>query len=333
MWMSWLAVVGGLVFLVWSAERFVHGAAGLARNLGVSPLIIGMTIMGFGTSAPEMLVSGMAASSGNPGIGIGNALGSNIANIALVLGVTALIMPLTVDSGILRREFPVLFAVTLLAGALMLDGELGVLDGTILLGSTALLIFWMIWLGKRSQTVASDPQITASVADPLTGEFEREVPSTLSTQKAVFWAVLGLVALVLSSKLLVWGAVNIAQDLGISDLVIGLTIIAIGTSLPELAASIMSALKGEDDMAVGNIIGSNMFNLLAVLALPGLIAPSVLEPAVLQRDFPVVAGLTLVLFLMAYGFRGPGRINRLEGGLLLACFVGYMTWLGMTGLS
>ncbi len=333
MWMSWLAVIAGLVFLVWSAERFVLGAAGLARNLGVSPLIIGMTIMGFGTSAPEMLVSGMAASSGNPGMGIGNALGSNIANIALVLGVTALIMPLTVDSGILRREFPVLFAATLLAGALMLDGELGVLDGAILLGSTALLIFWMIWLGKRSQSVPSGTPATASLADPLTGEFEREVPTSLSTGQAVFWAVLGLVALVLSSRLLVWGAVNIAQDLGVSDLVIGLTIIAIGTSLPELAASVMSALKGEDDMAVGNIIGSNMFNLLAVLALPGLIAPSVLEPAVLQRDFPVVLGLTFVLFLMAYGFRGPGRINRLEGGLLLACFVGYMTWLGMTGLG
>ncbi len=333
MWMSWLAVLGGLIFLVWSAERFVHGAAGLARNLGVSPLIIGMTIMGFGTSAPEMLVSGMAASSGNPGIGIGNALGSNIANIALVLGVTALIMPLTVDSGILRREFPVLFAVTLLAGALMLDGELDVLDGTVLLGSTVLLIFWMIWLGKRSQPAASDSQITASVTDPLTSEFERGVPTSLSTGQAVFWAVLGLVALVLSSKLLVWGAVDIARDLGVSDLVIGLTIIAIGTSLPELAASVMSALKGEDDMAVGNIIGSNMFNLSAVLALPGLIAPSVLEPAVLQRDFPVVLGLTFVLFLMAYGFRGPGRINRLEGGLLLACFIGYMTWLGLTGLG
>ncbi|NOX91335.1 MAG: calcium/sodium antiporter [Gammaproteobacteria bacterium] len=333
MWMSWLAVVGGLVFLVWSAERFVHGAAGLARNLGVSPLIIGMTIMGFGTSAPEMLVSGMAASNGNPGIGIGNALGSNIANIALVLGVTALIMPLTVDSGILRREFPVLFAVTLLAGALMLDGELGVLDGAILLGSTALLIVWMIWLGKRSQPAATDSRTTTPVEDPLTSEFEREVPSSLSTGQAIFWAVLGLVALVLSSKLLVWGAVDIARDLGISDLVIGLTIIAIGTSLPELAASVMSALKGEDDMAVGNIIGSNMFNLLAVLALPGLIAPSVLEPAVMLRDFPTVLALTFVLFLMAYGFRGPGRINRLEGGVLLAGFVGYMTWLGMSGLG
>ena len=335
MWMSWLAVLGGLIFLVWSAERFVHGAAALARNLGVSPLIIGMTIMGFGTSAPEMLVSGIAASSGNPGMGIGNALGSNIANIALVLGATALIMPLTVGSGILRREFPVLFAVTLLAGALLLDGELDRFDGTILLGSTALLVFWMIWLGKRSQSVTTDvhPATSLETADPLTSEFEREVPASLSTGQAIFWAVLGLVALVLSSKLLVWGAVDIARELGVSDLVIGLTIIAIGTSLPELAASVMSALKGEDDMAVGNVIGSNMFNLLAVLALPGLIAPSILEPAVLQRDFPVVVGLTLVLFLMAYGFRSPGRINRLEGGLLLAGFAGYMAWLGMTGLN
>jgi cation:H+ antiporter len=332
MLMSWLAVLGGLIFLVWSAERFVNGAAGLARNLGVSPLIIGMTIMGFGTSAPEMLVSGMAASAGNPGIGIGNALGSNIANIAMVLGATALIMPLTVDSGILRREFPVLFAVTLLAGGLMLDGHLGAMDGAILLGATALLIIWMIWVGKRSQPATAGTQ-GSSAADPLAGEFEQEIPTDLSTGKAVFWAILGLLGLVLSSKLLVWGAVDIARDLGISDLVIGLTIIAIGTSLPELAASVMSALKGEDDMAVGNIIGSNMFNLLAVLALPGLIAPSILEPAVLQRDFPVVVALTLILFLMAYGFKGPGRINRLEGGLLLAGFAAYMTWLGLTGLG
>lgn len=331
MLMSWLAVLGGLVFLVLSAERFVHGAAGLARNLGVSPLIIGMTIMGFGTSAPEMLVSGMAASAGNPGMGVGNALGSNIANIALVLGATALIMPLTVDSGILRREFPVLFVVTLLAGGLMLDGHLGSTDGGVLLGSTVLLIIWMIWIGRRSQSATSGAQ--AAPADPLANEFEQEIPTGLSTGQAVFWAVLGLLGLVLSSKLLVWGAVDIARDLGISDLVIGLTIIAIGTSLPELAASVMSALKGEDDMAVGNIIGSNMFNLLAVLALPGLIAPSVLEPAVLQRDFPVVVALTLILFLMAYGFKKPGRINRLEGGLLLAGFAAYMTWLGLTGLG
>ena len=327
MLMSWLAILGGFVLLVWSAERFVHGAAGLAGNLGVSPLIIGMTIMGFGTSAPEILVSGMAASSGNPAMGVGNALGSNIANIALVLGATALIMPLSVNSRILRREYPMLFAITLLAGALMSDGELGRLDGSILLTSTALLIGWMIWMSKQAPAAIANTQPT----DPLTSEFASEIPKDLSTGWAVFWAALGLVILVLSSKLLVWGAVNIAHDLGVSDLVIGLTIIAVGTSLPELAASIMSALKGEDDMAVGNVIGSNMFNLLAVLALPGLIAPGVLEPAVLQRDFPVMVALTIALFLMAYGFKGPGRINRLEGGLLLASFVAYMSWLAITG--
>lgn len=329
MLMSWLAVLGGFILLVWSAERFVHGAAGLAGNLGVSPLIIGMTIMGFGTSAPEMLVSGMAASNGNPAMGIGNALGSNITNIALVLGATALFVPLSVHSRILRREYPMLFAITLLAGALMLDGELGVLDGGVLLGGTGLLVGWMIWMSKQA------PPATAGLPepDPLSSEFESEIPTDLSTGRALLWVALGLVVLVLSSRLLVWGAVNIAQDLGVSDLIIGLTIIAVGTSLPELAASVMSALKGEDDMAVGNILGSNMFNLLAVLALPGLIAPSLLEPAVMQRDFPVMLGFTIALFLMAYGFRGPGRINRLEGGLLLAGFFAYMTWLGFSGFA
>ena len=329
MLISWLAILGGFILLVWSAERFVHGAAGLAGNLGVSPLIIGMTIMGFGTSAPEMLVSGMAASNGNPAMGIGNALGSNIANIALVLGATALIMPLTVDSRILRREYLMLFAVTLLAGGLMLDGELGTMDGSILLTGTVLLVVWMIWMGKRPQPAVAGLPTT----DPFIAELESEIPTDMTTGWAIFWALLGLVILVLSSKLLVWGAVNIARDLGVSDLVIGLTIIAIGTSLPELAASVMSALKGEDDMAVGNIIGSNMFNLLAVLALPGLIAPSVLDPAVLQRDFPIVVALTIALFIMAYGFKGHGRINRLEGGLLLASFVAYMSWLALTGMS
>ena len=320
--MPWLAVLGGFILLVWSAERFVFGASGLARNLGVSPLIIGMTIMGFGTSAPEMLVSGMAAANGNPAIGIGNALGSNIANIGLVIGVTALIMPLAVSSRILRREYPVLIGISLLAGLLMLDDELGRLDGVILMFGTLLLVAWLIWMGKRPHA-----------ADPLETEFDVEIPRGLSTARAVLWTLLGVVVLVLSSRLLVWGAVDIARDLGVSDLVIGLTIIAVGTSLPELAASVMSALKKEHDMAIGNIIGSNMFNLLAVLALPGLIQPSVLDSAVMQRDYPIVLALTLALFVMAYGFKGRGRVNRFEGGVLLACFAVYMTWLGLTGLS
>jgi len=323
MLMPWLAILGGFALLVWSAERFVFGASGLARNLGVSPLIIGMTIMGIGTSAPEMLVSGMASANGNPGIGIGNALGSNIANIGLVIGATALIMPLSVSSRILRREYPVLIVVTALAGLLLWGGnELGRLDGIILMSGALLLIAWLIWVGKRPHA-----------ADPLETEFEVEIPTGLSMTRAVLWALLGVVVLVLSSRLLVWGAVEVARDLGVSDLVIGLTIIAVGTSLPELAASVMSAIKKEHDMAIGNIIGSNMFNLLAVLALPGLIQPSVLEPAVMQRDYPIVVALTLALFIMAYGFKGRGRVNRVEGGILLACFAAYMTWLGLTGLS
>ncbi len=320
--MPWLAVLGGFILLVWSAERFVFGASGLARNLGVSPLIIGMTIMGFGTSAPEMLVSGLASANGNPGIGIGNALGSNIANIGLVIGATALIMPLAVSSHILRREYPVLIGVTALAGLLMWGNELGRLDGIILIFGALLLIAWLIWMGKRPHA-----------ADPLETEFEVEIPTGLSMTRAVLWTLIGVVVLVLSARLLVWGAVDIARDLGVSDLVIGLTIIAVGTSLPELAATVMSAIKKEHDMAIGNVIGSNMFNLLAVLALPGLIQPSVLDPAVMQRDYPIVVALTLALFIMAYGFKGRGRVNRLEGGILLACFAAYMTWLGLTGLS
>ena len=319
--MSWLAVLGGFAFLVWSAERFVMGASAMARNLGVTPLIIGMTIMGFGTSAPEMLVATMAAANGNPAIGIGNALGSNIANIGLVIGATALIMPMAVESRILKREYPVLFGITLLAGILLMDNELSRVDGAILAGASLLLVLWLIWVGKYPRNT-----------DPLETEFEIEIPTGLTMMQATLWTLAGLIVLVLSSRILVWGAVEIARDLGISDLVIGLTIIAVGTSLPELAASVMSALKKEHDMAIGNIIGSNMFNLLAVMALPGLIRPSSLEPVVLYRDYPVVLALTIALFLMAYGFRGPGRINRFEGGLLLASFAAYMTWIGITSL-
>jgi len=319
--MPWLAILGGFILLVWSAERFVFGASGLARNLGVSPLIIGMTIMGFGTSAPEMLVSGMAAANGNPAIGVGNALGSNIANIGLVIGATALIMPLAVSSRILRREYPMLGLVTLLAGILLWDLELSRLDGVILGVSTVLLLVWLVWVSKRPHA-----------ADPLETEFEIEIPSDLSMGRAVLWTLLGLVILVLSSRLLVWGAVEVARDLGVSDLVIGLSIIAVGTSLPELAASVMSAMKKEHDMAIGNVIGSNMFNLLAVLALPGLIHPSLLDEAVVHRDYVVVVALTIALFVMAYGFKGRGRVNRFEGGLLLTGFAAYMTWLGVTAL-
>jgi len=313
--LSVIAVILGFLLLVWGADRFVHGASATARNLGISPLIIGLTIVGFGTSAPEILVSIVAALDGNPGLAVGNALGSNITNIALVLGATALITPLVVKSEILRREYPTMFAVMLLALALIMDGELSRTDGTILLLGLCLMIYWMIMIGLRKNRV-----------DPMEYEYAQEIP-LISTQRALLWLLAGFLLLLFSSRILVWGSINVAHALGVSDLVIGLTIVAIGTSLPELAASIMSALKKEPDIAIGNVIGSNMFNLLAVLGTPAVIAPIPLESGVLTRDYPFMIGLSIALFIMAYGFRDNGRINRIEGGLLLLAYVAYLAVL------
>ncbi|QYZ66386.1 MAG: calcium/sodium:proton antiporter [Gammaproteobacteria bacterium (ex Lamellibrachia satsuma)] len=315
-----LAILVGLAILVWGADRFVIGAAALASNLGVSAMLIGLTIVGFGTSAPEILVSVVSSLDGNPGLAIGNALGSNIANIGLILGTTALIVPLTVHSSVLKREYPLLLGVTGLSLLLMLDGDLSRLDGLILIVVLIAVLGWMIRIAK-----------TGSPTDPIADEFDAEIPHDMPTRRAIFWLVLGLICLLVSSRMLVWGAVNIATTFGISDLVIGLTIVALGTSLPELAASIASALKGEEDLAIGNIIGSNLYNLLAVLSLPGLIAPGVFSEAALYRDQPMMIGLTLALFAMGYGFgKLKGQINRIEGFLLLLAFIGYQTLLFFT---
>lgn len=314
------AVIFGFAILVWGSDRFITGAAAIARNLGVSPLLIGLTIVGFGTSAPEVLVSTMASLQGNPGLAIGNALGSNIANIALILGITALVAPLTVQSNTLKREYPMLLAVCLLAMLLMLDGSLDRLDGTVLLAALLLVLYGMIRIGIASRS-----------SDPMNVDYNAEIPEDMSTGKAALWFILGLALLLLSSRMLVWGAVNIAQSFGVSDLIIGLTIVALGTSLPELAAGITSAIKNEHDIAIGNIIGSNMYNLLAVLPMPGLIVPGSFSPEVMSRDMPVMIGLTLVMFMMSYGFRKNGRINRIEGLLLFSAFIGYqgMLFLGI----
>ena len=311
------AILAGFVLLIWSADRFVIGASGIALNFGVSPLIIGLTIVGFGTSAPEMIVSGVAAYDGTPNLAVGNAIGSNITNIALVLGITALVSPLLVDSKILKREYPVMFFIMMLVWALLWDGELSRIDGYILIfGMFALMIFiTMIGIRGKKQTHASDP---------LEEEFAEEIPQGMSTSMAFLWLFIGLAVLLISSRLLVWGAVNVAHAFQVSELVIGLTIVAIGTSLPELAASIASALKNEHEMAIGNIIGSNMFNLLGVLGIPGIMTGAILEPSVLNRDYPVMIALSVLLFVFAYGFKGKGRLNRLEGGILLMCYIGYM---------
>ena len=310
------AVVAGLMVLVWSADQFVAGAAGLAR--GISTLIIGLTIVAFGTSAPEMLVSAVAALQGNSGLAIGNAVGSNIANMALVLGVTALIAPLAVHSRTLSREFPLMLLVMVVSWLLLWNGELSRLDGIVLLAGILAVILWTIHLAR-----------TSGVEDPLIEELTEEIPEAMPRRRAWWLLLSGLVLLLASSKLLVWGAVGIAQYYGVSDLVIGLTIVAIGTSLPELAASVAAARKNEHDIAVGNVVGSNLFNILAVLGIAGTIGPGAVDPAVLYRDFPLMLALAVALYLMARGFNhnGHGLIKRWAGMVLLLVFLGYQVSL------
>ena len=309
-----IAVIVGFGALIWGADRFVAGAAGMARTLNVSPLIIGLVIVGFGTSAPEMLVAGVAGWEGNTGLAIGNSLGSNITNIALVLGLTALLYPLTVHSDLLKREFPALFIIMAFVLILFVDGELGLIDGYLLLAGMACFVGWMVYLGKQSKD-----------GDPIEQEFDEEIPDPLPIGKALFWVFVGLIVLLIGARAVVWGAVSIAQSFGVSDLIIGLTIVAIGTSLPELATTIMSAKKGEDDIAIGNIIGSNMFNLLGVLGIPAVIHPTIFESSVLIRDMPVMIVLTIALYIMAKGSIGKlGQINRYEGGALLTAYFSYL---------
>lgn len=307
-----LAVIVGFVLLAWSADRFVDGAASIARHFRISPMIIGLTIVSLCTSLPEMLVAGLAAFEGNSNLGIGNALGSNIANIGLVLGITAMICPLTVQSLTLRREMPVLFLVMFLALALMVDGDLSRMDGLILLTGLLLMLLWLMRLGMQERD------------DPLKGEFEDVIPADMTLNRSILWFVIGLIFLIASSRIVVWGSVEIAHYFGISDLVIGLTIIAIGTSLPELMAAVIGVLKGEHDLVIGNVIGSNMFNILAVLSMPALIHPQEFAPDALLRDFPIMLAFSAALFLMAFGFRSGGQVNRFEGTLLVGGFSGYL---------
>ncbi|MDO8905126.1 calcium/sodium antiporter [Hydrogenophaga sp.] len=317
MLMPTLAVLAGLALLVWSADRFVEGASATATHFSVPPLLVGMVIVGFGTSAPEMVVSTNAALQGNPGLALGNGWGSNIANIALILGITALVNPITVHSLILRKELPILAAVTALAGVLAWNGALSRMDGAVLLGVFAVLMTWSIVVGMRSGN------------DALAFETSTELQAhAMPLPRALMWLAVGLLVLIASSRLLVWGAVAIAQSLGVSDLIIGLTVVAVGTSLPELASCVAAARKGEHDIALGNVLGSNLFNTLAVVGIASAIAPMEVVTEVLSRDFSVMAGLTLLLFVMGWGWRGkPGRVNRVEGAVLVAIYLGYTLFL------
>lgn len=315
-----LAIVFGFALLVWSADRFVEGAAATAKHLGMPTLLIGVLIVGFGTSAPEMVVSAIAAMEGNPALALGNALGSNIVNVALILGVTAIVAPIAVHSKIVKKELPLLLFIVLASGYLLLDNQLSFMEGIILLSAFFTLISWSVYSAIKGR------------GDILENELEHELKiHAMSLKAGILWLIIGLILLIVSSRILVWGAVGVAHAFGVSDLIIGLTIVALGTSLPELAASVIAVKKGEHDIAIGNVVGSNMFNILAVIGIATVISPMSSIPAeVLQRDWIVMLALTIVLIFMAYGFRGKqGRINRIEGAILLSCYVAYNTYLGM----
>lgn len=311
-----VALIVGLIILVWSADRFVDGAAATAHHAGMPTLLIGMVVIGFGTSAPEMVVSAISSAQGNPGLALGNAYGSNISNIALILGVTALICPIKIKSGVLRKELPVLMAVTLLAAGLLLDLKLSRLDAWILLAAFAAIMGWWIWLGLRSRHDSLEADLDVElVVDPM------------GLKPALIWLIVGMIFLVISSRILVWGAVEIARAFGVSDLIIGLTVVAIGTSLPELASAIAATRKGEHDLVLGNVIGSNLFNTLAVVGIAGSIHPLQVGPEILYRDCLLMGLLTFALFFVGFGVAGQRRINRVEGFVLLIIYLGYSGYL------
>ena len=311
-----LAILIGLPVLLWSAGKFVGGAASVANHFGLSPLLIGMLIIGFGTSAPEIIVSIFAAIQGNSGIALGNAYGSNTANILLILGLTALISPIAVKSEIIKKELPVLLGITFFAVWQIWDLNVSKDDAFSLLGLFVLLISWSIYHGMKGDK------------DALADEYDEEINSNEGTVKThVMWLIAGLLLLVASSRMLVWGAVEVATFFGVSDTIIGLTIIAIGTSLPELASSLMAVKKGEHDLAIGNVIGSNMFNTLAVVGIAGTIQPMAVASDFLYRDAMVMFTSSVALFIFCIGIKRQGRLNRLEGGAFVLAYAAYTYWL------
>lgn len=316
MLLSLLAILVGLALLVWSADRFVEGASAIASNLGISTLIIGITIIGFGTSAPEILISVFSVLDDTPDLAIGNALGSNIANIGLILGVTALIIPLSFASKLLKREFPILLLATALMSWLIFDSRLDFIDGLLLLGFLAISMVYLIHFSR------------SDLDDSITAELEQEIPHDMPTRNALLWTLIGLLILVASSKLLVWGAVDIAKALGISELIIGLTIVALGTSLPELAAAIAGARKGEPELVMGNVIGSNLFNSLAVIGIPAVMTDFSISSEAVSRDLTAMLALTVLLLLLSYLPKSSCcAITRSKGLILLAGFVLYQSLL------
>jgi cation:H+ antiporter len=323
MLISFGAIVIGLATLAWGGDRFIVGASATARGLGVSPVLVGLTIVGFATSAPEMLVSAVAAWSGTPELAIGNAVGSNIANIGLVLGIAVLVRPLVTQSQTLRRELPALLISTFLPFLLLLDGTLSRVDAAVMLGCLVVLVYWLAVLAYRS-----------SVLDPIRTEYAAEIRDDLPMSRAAILLVIGLAALLGGAQLLVWGATDVARALGVSELVIGLTVVAVGTSLPELAVAIAAARKNEPDLVLGNVIGSNIFNMLAVIGISGVIAPHRMPADLLSFHYPVMIVMTLGLFILTYN-RGQqqGSLGRRGGAVILGSFVVYHAVLAHEALG
>ena len=313
-----LAIVVSLALLAISADKFVDGASSVAGKLGVSPLLIGLTIVSFGTSAPEILIAIMSAGNGSSDIAIGNAIGSNIANIALILGAASLFMPIPVASEVLRREIPLLFAVVLFSTALMLDLNLSRIDGAAAIITLLLCLGWLVW------------QSNSRAEDSIGAEFEDNIEQDGSIKSSAIMTVIALVVLLVSARVLVWAAVEIARAANVSELMIGLSIVAVGTSLPELAATIASILRREFGLAIGNVVGSNLFNALAVVGVVAMLAPGDIDIMVRNRDAVVHIALTICLVIFCVGYKRQGRINRVEGFLLLCAFVGYQWFLFTT---
>ncbi|MEQ8693130.1 MAG: calcium/sodium antiporter [Pseudomonadales bacterium] len=316
MWVPLLLLIIGFVALVWSADRFLSGAAAAATNLGVSKMLIGLTVVSVGTSAPEILVAVFAAIDGNPLLAVGNAIGSNIANIGLVLGITAIVAPLPFSAPVRKAELPWLLGATLLAIVLLFDRYLSFVDGCLLLFGLGAILYKLV-NGQES----TNHELSASMQEELD-----ELPD-MTTWQATAWLGLGLIVLLVSAQVLVFAATWIAAELGVSEMIIGLTIVAIGTSLPELAATIGSAIKGHPDIAIGNVVGSNILNILAVLAVPGLVSGAEIDFAALWRDCGMMLALTLMLALFAYGINSRAVITRFEGAVMLLAWIGYNTLL------
>lgn len=306
LWLPIASIIGGFVALVVGADRFVLGAKNIALRLGMSPLLVGMLVVGVGTSAPEMLVSAMAAADGDAALAIGNAVGSNISNIGLVLGITALVAPIPLQSALVRKEFPFLLALMVAYYAMFYDGRLDAWDGIALL----LGLGFVLWRSLRNR--------------PDAGSLDADEPA-LSLGASALWFALGLALMIAGSRGIVWGAVSLARSMGISELVIGLTIVAIGTSLPEVAASITAALKREHELAVGNVLGSNVFNLLLVMPFPAFVDPGPVDRAIVWRDYPVMIGMTLLLCVVAGVGLRKARLSRIGGSMLLT---GYLVYAG-----